>query len=437
MTPVAASLEARLAAVQREARLPSLSACVARGSSPLLVRGFGADPPAPDVQYRIGSITKTFTAVLVLQLRDEGLLHLDDRLEEHLPGTAVGGVRIRELLSHTSGLRREPLGDFWEAVPGPSVEGFVSAVEESWVLLGGQRAWHYSNVAFGLLGALVARLRGVAWGSVLAERVLAPLGLADTSVLPRAPRAVGLRVHPFADAVEPEPMADTGAMGPAGQLWSTPTDLCAFGAFLVAGADGVLPADTVEEMAEVAVMADPQTWTLGFGLGVMTARRGDRLLAGHGGSMPGFGAGLAVDRASGVSAAVCANAWAALDGFGLAAELADVAASSDDGRPVASPWCPAQVPPEVEELLGRWWWRGVAVVATHAEGALHLAPGADPSGPRRARYEADGPDRFVCTSAANRGERLLVERAPSGAVLRLDVGGFLHVRDRNDPAGGP
>ncbi len=433
----AASLEARLAAVQREARLPSLSACVAVGSAPLLVRGLGADPPEPDVQYRIGSITKTFTAVLVLQLRDEGLLHLDDRLDEHVSGTAVGGLRVRELLSHTSGLRREPLGDFWEAVPGPSVEALLSSVGDAWVLLGGRRDWHYSNVAFGLLGALVSRLRGAPWESVLAERVLAPLGLADTTALARPPHAVGLRVHPFADAVEPEPMADTGAMGPAGQLWSTPTDLCTFGAFLVAGADGVLSADTVGEMAEVVAMSDPQTWTLGFGLGVMLARRGDRVLAGHGGSMPGFGAGLAVDRTSGVSAAVCANAWQGMDGFGLAAELADLAASQRPAPRGLAPWRPVDVPTEVAPLLGTWWWRGVAVVATHAEGALHLAPAADPLGPRRARYEVDGPDRFVCTSAANRGEHLVVERAPSGEVLRLDVGGFPHVRDRDDPAGGP
>jgi len=132
-----------------------------------------------------------------------------------------------------------------------------------------------------------------------------------------------------------------------------------------------------------------------------------------------------------------ANAWQALDGFSVAADLADHDPTKLGAADAAGPWRPSEVPAEVAMLLGTWWWRGVAVVATHADGALHLAAAADPSGPRRARYEADGPDRFVCTSAANRGESLLVERDASGEVVRLDVGGFLHVRDRDDPAGDP
>jgi D-alanyl-D-alanine carboxypeptidase len=77
-------------------------------------RGDVGDAPAVDIQYRIGSITKTFVAVLVMRLRDEGLLRLPDRLEQHLPGPAVGGEdrggrgpTIAELLSHTAGLASE------------------------------------------------------------------------------------------------------------------------------------------------------------------------------------------------------------------------------------------------------------------------------------------------------------------------------------------
>src|SRR5687767_1873640 len=74
--------------------------------------------PTVDTQYRIGSITKPFTAVLVMRLRDEGVLDLGDRVDKHIPGTAVGDRTIRELLAHSGGLAAEPPGPWWERSPG-------------------------------------------------------------------------------------------------------------------------------------------------------------------------------------------------------------------------------------------------------------------------------------------------------------------------------
>src|SRR5213592_1240558 len=107
----------RIAVAQSEGRAPSLVAAVARDGelvwtgSRTSVDGHGPDE---HVQYRIGSITKTFTAVLVLRLRDEGLLDLTDPLEKHLPDTGAGAVTIAELLAHTGGLAAETPGPWWE-----------------------------------------------------------------------------------------------------------------------------------------------------------------------------------------------------------------------------------------------------------------------------------------------------------------------------------
>lgn len=104
----------RIAVAQSEGRAPSLVAAVARDGelvwtgSRTSVDGHGPDE---HVQYRIGSITKTFTAVLVLRLRDEGLLDLTDPLEKHLPDTGAGAVTIAELLAHTGGLAAETPGN--------------------------------------------------------------------------------------------------------------------------------------------------------------------------------------------------------------------------------------------------------------------------------------------------------------------------------------
>jgi len=120
--------------------------------------------PHGDVQYRIASITKTFVAILVLRLRDEGRLALADPLDEHLPGTAAGWATIGVPLAHTAGLASEPLGPWFERTPGtlrPTLADVLGA--EPRVHPAGRRH-HYSNPGYALLGALVERLHGEPWG---------------------------------------------------------------------------------------------------------------------------------------------------------------------------------------------------------------------------------------------------------------------------------
>ncbi len=82
--------------------------------------------PDPKTQYRLGSITKTLTATMVMQLRDEGFFALDDLLYRHLPGTPIGGVTLRQLLGHVSGLQREPDGPWWERATGGDVDQLLA-----------------------------------------------------------------------------------------------------------------------------------------------------------------------------------------------------------------------------------------------------------------------------------------------------------------------
>ena len=103
-----------VARAQSAGRAPSLALAVVRDRSLLHFTGAGETPPPdPKTQYRLGSITKTLTATMVMQLRDEGFFALDDLLYRHLPGTSVGGLTLRQLLGHVSGLQREPDGPWW------------------------------------------------------------------------------------------------------------------------------------------------------------------------------------------------------------------------------------------------------------------------------------------------------------------------------------
>ena len=221
----------------------------------------------PETQYRIGSITKTFTAAAVFQLRDEGLLDLDDPVGRHVEELTVATPAIRALLSHASGLQREQPGEMWETMVMPSQEELVASLGIAERVIPGSH-WHYSNLAFSILGLVVERLRGVPYRQVVNERLLGPVGLARTTWTPADPVAVPYLVDPFADAVSLEPMLEDGSLGAAGELWSTAVDVARWGAFLGDPDPDVLSPAAAEEMRTVHAMAETDRWTLGWGAGL-------------------------------------------------------------------------------------------------------------------------------------------------------------------------
>jgi CubicO group peptidase (beta-lactamase class C family) len=267
----------RLRQLQREARAPSVSAAVVRDSAVTWSDAVGladverGQAPTLDTQYSIGSVTKTFTAVLVMQLRDAGRLDLEDRLDQHLPGIAHGDVTLRRMLAHLSGLRREPNagagGEVWETLEDPDRDEMMAGVAHAGKVLEPGRRWHYSNLAFALLGEVVAARAGGPWDAVLRERLLEPLGMDRTTTEPVEPRACGYFVEPYSDAARPEPLLRLRGMAPAGQLWSSAADLGRWASFLADPDPAVLDPDTLAEMRHPQVIADLDGWTLAWGWG--------------------------------------------------------------------------------------------------------------------------------------------------------------------------
>src|SRR3954469_18043868 len=346
----ARALLARTARVQGDGRAPALVAGVVRDGGPAWSAGRGDVPePHTDVQFRLGSISKTVTAVAVLRLRNEGRLALDDPLDRHLPGTPLGDRTIGQLLSHLAGASAESPGDWWERTPGGSVDGL--ALGAAHVVLGAARRFHYSNLGFGLLGELVARLRGTSWEEAVTAEVLAPLGMTRTTPRPVPPAAEGWAVHPWADVVLPEPEHHAGVMAAAGQLWAPLADLGRFAAFLLGDTADVLAPATLEEMT-VPAGVDPSTpgWSA-YGLGLQVLRVDRRPLVGHGGSVARVLAGVFVDREERTGAVSLANTTTGLDAvvFGL---LDDLRAAEPR---VVDAWTPE---PSAVPLghLGVWFW---------------------------------------------------------------------------------
>ncbi len=419
-----ADLSRRLRAAQAEQRLPSVSAAVFREGEIVWAEALGlADVDAgraatPDTQYRIGSITKTFTAVAVMQLRDAGRVELDAPLREYIPEVQPGPT-VRHALSHLTGLQREPAGEIWETMQMPSREDLLAGLEDvEQVLVPGER-WHYSNLAFSLLGELVARRSGTPYWTYVQERVLEPLGLSRTTFAESEPAARGYFVEPYSDGVRPEAHVEIPEPPAAmGQLWSTTGDLARWGAFLAAGDPAVLAKETLDEMSLVQAMVDQKGWLSGWGLGLQLVRRGERVYAGHGGAMPGFLAFVGVVRDDGVGAVALMNTSAGGAPDALALDLAETAVKALPAEP--DPWRPdAGAPAEVEPLLGRWWSEGDEVVFRWRQGRLEVQLVGAPAGRDTSYLEPEGDDGWRIVEGRERGELVRAVRDASGGVEKL------------------
>jgi CubicO group peptidase (beta-lactamase class C family) len=424
----------RVAAEQAEGRAPSLVAAVVRGGDVLWTGARGqvdGATPTADTQYRIGSITKTFIAVLVMRLRDEGRLDLNDELDKHLSGTSFGHLTIAQLLSHTGGLMSESPGVWWERSPGADWADLLDHVDENVIKHRAGARFHYSNIGYGTLGQLVAELRGMSWVEALNTEILTPLGMTRTTPMPVAPHALGWAVHPFADVLLPEPTPDTGAMAPAGQLWSTVTDLARWLSFIAGDAGTVLHPDTIEEMRAPATVDDGAAWTSGYGLGFQAWRDSGRRLSGHSGSMPGFVAQAVVDPATRTGALAMANSTSGVGVSGLSVDLLKLV---DDYEPAEPPeWRPlAEVSPVLLALTGQWFWGpSQFILRLMADGWVDLRPAAN--GSRGSRFRPTGENEWIGLDGYYAGETLKLHHHDDGTVSHLDLGSFIFTRTPYDP----
>jgi CubicO group peptidase (beta-lactamase class C family) len=402
----------RLLAERQADRLPSVAASVVRKGEPMWAGAVGSASyedgreATPDTQYRIGSITKTFTAVAIMQLRAAGALDLDDRLEQHIEGVANGSPTIRRLLSHLSGLQREA-GEMFVTGESPTEDQLIASMRDVEFVLRPGESHHYSNLAFALLGQVVARRSGQPYMEYVSRRIIGPLGLERTTWSPEAPKAQGYLVDEYARTVWQEPETDLAATASAGQLWSTVGDLGRWAAFLAAGNDEVLAAGLVEEMWFPQVMYDPAEWTLAWGLGLMLHNLHGRIYGGHGGAMAGHLAGVYVDRTTQTGAAGLTNSGTRgnmdLFAISLAAKTIEL------WPPEIEAWSPEEEPPAgVRPVLGRWWSEGSEFVFWWQDGALRARFVGAPSGKGETTFEPDG-DAWRAAKGRERGELLRVD----------------------------
>ena len=411
-----------------------MTAAVARDGAVLWATGRGTvhdDAPTTNTQYRIGSLTKTFTAVLVMRLRDEGRLELGDRLTTHLPDLPLGDITIAQLLTHTAGLASETPPPWWERVAGDVRPQLADVLGAGPVSAPG-RHFHYSNTGFAILGGLAARLRNRSWFDVVRAEILEPASMARTTPMPQAPHALGWAVHPWADVLLPEPTPDTRHMAPAGQLWSTAADLARYTGVLLGERPDILAPSTAAEMRRPASPPTDRTWHEGQGLGLQLERVSGRKLFGHLGTMPGFVCACWISPDERTAGIVFANATGSPENVSaIATDLIDIVAGAQPQLPEA--WAPL---PEHDaallELAGVWYW-GAAPVVLRLGADRELIVGEFDADAPAARFAPRGDGTWRGLGGDYRDETLRVVRTPEGAVSHLDIGSFVFTRDPYEP----
>ncbi|GAB2691071.1 serine hydrolase domain-containing protein [Kitasatospora kifunensis] len=266
------------------------------------VRELGSTAPAPiDGRFRVGSVTKTFLATVLLQLSAEGKVGLDDPIEQYLPGVVPGGgaITVRQVLNHTAGI--------FDYTEDPKFAEDTEAEQEQLAASGrwntytpqqliavatshppyfapGQ-GFHYSNTDYLLIGELIGSVTGQSWRTEVQQRILRPLGLHHTYLPDTETRIPGPHAHGYlpltsgpADITELNP----SVAGSAGEIISTTDDLTEFNAALLGGR--LLGPDQLAEMTTTV------TTNQGFdyGLGLMRGTLPCGYVWGHTGQIYGY-----------------------------------------------------------------------------------------------------------------------------------------------------
>jgi CubicO group peptidase (beta-lactamase class C family) len=424
---------------QRVAReLPGVSMGIVHDQTLIWSGGFGwanverREPATADTLYRVGSITKLFTATALLILRDEGRLQLDDPLTAHLPWFQMkapadaGTITIRHLLTHTAGLPREGAFPYFTDSRFPSLDDIRARLPTQERPLPVEVRWKYSNLGVTLAGEVVAAAAGEPYVEFVRRRILAPLGMTATLVAtpdPGHPRlATGYARRLLGSA--PTPFNDLRGLTAAGNMTTSVADLARFAMLQFrggpAGGAQILHGRTLAEMHRVHWL-EPE-WQAGWGLGFRLLRVRGKTLVGHGGALRGFRSNLQICPADKIAIVACVNsddadAWLYVD---KALELVGSAIA------VATKPVPTTADPAWQRYVGRYRnaWRDFQIIIRGGQ-LVAIAP--------------DQPDPLLASSMLTPvadhtfrvetadgygvpGELVVFELDPAGRVKRVRFG---------------
>jgi CubicO group peptidase (beta-lactamase class C family) len=277
-------------------KIPGLSLAVVRDGKIVKAEGYGMAnlelqvPATPHSVYEIGSLSKQFTATVVMMLVEEGKLTLEGTISSFLPGLPPGWreVTLRQLLTHTSGIP-----DFETVIGYDSYrniytdESLLKTVRDSAMDFPPGERWSYSNTGYLMLAMLLEKVLGRPYPDIIRERIFQPLGMAESrdtdprTVIPHRAAGYALTGKIFGNRDPMQPSACKGA----GTLVSTVLDLARWDSVL--STDRLLRKSSREAMTTPVLLKDGTTYPYGFGWFLQPLRQGHRTIS-HTGMTAGF-----------------------------------------------------------------------------------------------------------------------------------------------------
>jgi CubicO group peptidase (beta-lactamase class C family)/D-alanyl-D-alanine dipeptidase len=300
---VAEELERVITYEMQDKDLPAVSIALVDDQEVVWAKGFGmADPDAKvpataRTVYRVGSVSKLFTDIGIMQLVERGELDLDAPVTQYLPDFQPNNpfsrpITLRQLMSHRSGLVREPpVGNYFD--PGePSLQETVRSLNRTALVYKPETRTKYSNAGIAVVGYVLERLKGTPFSEYLKKSVLEPLGMGSSSFAPEPNIVKDLAtasMWTYDGRVFQAPTFELGE-APAGSMYSTVLDLSRFMSVLFNGGRGpegqILKPETLEEMWTPQYPAAGEK--IGFGLGFAISDFQGRRRIGHAGAIYGF-----------------------------------------------------------------------------------------------------------------------------------------------------
>lgn len=300
---VAAAIEPMIRSEMENKQLPAFSIALVDGNEIVWAQGFGYQDPDKKIPatahtvYRVGSVSKLFTDIAIMQMVEAGKINLDAPVSQYIPDFHPQNpfdkpITLRELMSHRSGLLREPpVGNYFDPT-NPSLQATVESMNSTQLVYEPGTHIKYSNAGIAVVGYVLQQLNHQAFPEYLKRAVLLPLGMSESAFGPD-PTLIGNLAKAYMwgyDGVKfPAPTFELG-LAPAGCMYSTVTDLAQFLMVLFNGgksANGqVLKHETLEQMwvPQFAKPGEKRGYGLGFAISELDSHR----VIGHGGAIYGF-----------------------------------------------------------------------------------------------------------------------------------------------------
>jgi len=386
---VANRLESLIRQEMADKDLPAFSIALVDRNQVVWAQGFGYQDPEHKIPatahtvYRVGSVSKLFTDIGIMQMVEAGKINLDTPVSQYIPdfhpqNPFSSPITLRELMSHRSGLLREPpVGNYFDPTE-PTLEATVRSMNSTELVYDPGTHLKYSNAGIAVVGYTLQEMNHQSFPQYLRQAVLAPLGMHESSFAPDPDLTRNLAkayMWTYDGLKFPAPTFELG-LAPAGCMYSTVTDLAQFLIVLFDRGRGpkaqVLKRETLEQMwtPQFAKPGEKRGYGLGFAVSALDGHR----VIGHGGAIYGFATevvGLPEDKLGVVTVTTMDAANAVTNAVARHALQLMLALRSGKALPTFETARP--VPPELARKLAARYGEGDdAVDLMEREGTLHM-----------------------------------------------------------------